>query len=71
MTAATARLISAFGPLMPASVLSFSQRVNTLRAWRGSVRTDSPLVGRLVDMIHCTLVAPPRPMPSEPIVFAA
>jgi hypothetical protein len=52
MTAATARLISAFGPLMPASVLSFSQLVDTPRAWRGSVRTDSLLVGRLVDMIH-------------------
>ena len=56
---------------MPASVLSFGQLVDTLRAWHGPVRTESLLVVRLVEMTECTLITPTIALPSELIVFAA
>ena len=65
------RLVTALGPLQPAGVVSFSQLVDTLHAWRGPVRASSQLVARLVEMTGCVLITRSIPLPSELIIFAA
>ena len=65
------RLAGAFGPLQPASILSFGQLVDTLLAWRSPVQTACPVVCRLAEMTRCSLVATAGAVPGEPMVFAA
>jgi hypothetical protein len=65
------RLAGVFGPLQRAGVLSFSQLVDILCAWRGLVKTASSVVGQLVALTGCALITPDGAVPSEPLSDAA
>ena len=65
------RLAGAFGPLQPASILSFGQFVDTPLAWRSPVQAICPVVCLIAEMTRCSLVATAGAVPVEPMVFAA